>query len=186
MGVDKGYGSGKSRSAANSAIRRTQAAKANLRKVAQQRQASKPLAKAVARAVADKSYGRVLELGVSGGLKSLAGRMLPRFTGQDLATTASAAMRLKAYQQGQFAARSTAISRGVVSRAGQNSPFSNVSRRLATEARLEGQYMREAASRTNPTRFSRAMDASEGATGVSGPTLREARLAAIRSRKVGR
>jgi type II secretory pathway pseudopilin PulG len=32
MGVDKGYGSGKPRSAANSASRRTQAAKANLRK----------------------------------------------------------------------------------------------------------------------------------------------------------
>ena len=186
MGVDKSYGSGKPRSAANSANRRTQAAKANSRKITQQKQAAKPFAKAVAKAVADGSYGKIQELGVSGGLKSLAGRMLPKFTGQDVSTTASAAMRLKAYQQGQFAARSTAISRGVVSRAGQNSPFSNVSRRLATEAKLEGQFMREAASRTNPTPFSRATAAREGATGASNPTLREARLASIRARKPGR
>ena len=186
MGVDKGYGSGKPRSAANSASRRTQAAKANSRKITQQRQAAKPFAKAVAKAVADGSYGKIQELGVSGGLKSLAGRMLPKFTGQDVATTASAAMRLKAYQQGQFAAKSTAISRGVVSRAGQNSIFSNASRRLATEAKLEGQFMRERASRTNPTPFSRGMDARENATGGFEPTLREIRLNAIRSRKTVR
>jgi hypothetical protein len=180
MGRDSGYGSGKPRSAANSANRRDKAASAGLRKQAQQRQAAKPFAKAKAKAVADGSYGKIQELGVSGGLKSLAGRMLPKFTGQDVSTTASAAMRLKAYQQGQFAARSTAISRGVVSRAGQNSPFSNVSRRLATEAKLEGQFMREAASRTNPTPFSRTMNTIEGRSGVDNPTLREVRLHELR------
>jgi len=66
MGVDKGYGSGKPRSSANSASRRTQAAKANSRKITQQKQASKPFAKAVAKAVADGSYGKIQEIGVLG------------------------------------------------------------------------------------------------------------------------
>jgi len=45
MAVDKGYGSGKPRSAANSADRRTKAASANLRKKNIQKVASKPFQK---------------------------------------------------------------------------------------------------------------------------------------------
>ena len=66
MGVDKSYGSGKPRSSANSASRRTQAAKANSRKITQQKQAAKPFAKAIAKAVADGSYGKIQEIGVLG------------------------------------------------------------------------------------------------------------------------
>ena len=77
MGRDSGYGSGKPRSAANSANRRDKAASAGLRKQAQQRQAAKPFAKAVAKAVADGSYGKIQELGVGGGVRSISRLLTP-------------------------------------------------------------------------------------------------------------
>jgi hypothetical protein len=105
MGRDRGYGSGKPRSAANSASRRDRAASAGLRKQAQQRQAAKPFAKAKAKAVADGSYGKIQELGISSGLKALytLGRMAPKYMGKSIVEVAAAANRVRAYNEGVYA-----------------------------------------------------------------------------------
>ena len=73
MAVDKGYGSGKSRSAANSADRRTKAASANLRKKNIQKVASKPFQKQALASVGKQAAAgfniggrQYLETGVSG------------------------------------------------------------------------------------------------------------------------
>jgi hypothetical protein len=73
MAVDRGYGSGKSRSAANSAARRTKAASANLRKKNIKKVASKPFQKQLLASVGKQAAAgfniggrQYLETGVSG------------------------------------------------------------------------------------------------------------------------
>jgi hypothetical protein len=105
MGVDKGYGSGKPRSAANSASRRTRAASAGLRQENIRRVASRPFQKARVAAVGGPQY---LEVGISAGLKSLyaLGKLAPRDIGKSIVEAAAAGNRVRAYNEG-VRARST-------------------------------------------------------------------------------
>jgi len=116
MAVDKSYGSGKSRSAANSAARRTKAASANLRKKNVQKVASKPfqkqrLASVGKQAAAGFNIGgrQYLETGVS--LNKLSKVAAGLSKAGRVSQSISVADRAYAKATGQELGRSIALSR---------------------------------------------------------------------------
>jgi hypothetical protein len=113
MAVDKSYGSGKPRSAANSAARRDKAESASLRKKNVQKVASKPFQKQALASVGKQAAAgfniggrQYLETGVSGNKLAAVSRAL--FSGGKTKEAINVGMRAFAKRGGQAVGRSKA------------------------------------------------------------------------------
>jgi hypothetical protein len=164
MAVDKSYGSGYK----NSGKSKAAALKpGSMSKTAPAVKNAKFYA--AAKAKAGNSGNTYMEAGISNGLKMLyqLGKLAPKFTGQSIVEGGSAAARVGAYNAGNF-------NRELFSRAAKIGKMTSPKaaetavtvKKWADAAKLRAQMLREQASSTNPTAFSRGMDARESATGV--------------------